>query len=115
MSDRDVPIASVTTFNPAGISRDVGNLANPSLIGAVEHRVSAGDIVSLAGRTYLDGDVVIYDLDTIDLSSPWALWSHILTAHVDQWSREGLYDLTSGYSTPVAPTPRSGEPVVVAG
>jgi Ca2+-binding RTX toxin-like protein len=110
-----VEIASVTTYNAAGISLEALGWLDVSRLGDVEHRVSAGDIVSLAGRAFLPGSVRIHDLDANPLPH-----KYILASHADHWSTAALYG--SPFQTPdnpltaaneQSPTPRTGEPVTV--
>lgn len=106
-----VPIERVLTVNSAGISQDLNDRADLTLIKSVEHRISAGDIVSLAGETFLRGDVVFYDLKTFTEAGHANPLQHILAAHLDQWSRADLYG--SKYGTDLSPTPRAAEPKIL--
>jgi len=85
-------IASLSTFNSAGIPDSFAN-ADFNLIGAVHHRISAGDVVSLSGEAFLDGEVTVYDLDTINsISLALSPALHFIRSHSRHWSQADLYD-----------------------
>jgi Ca2+-binding RTX toxin-like protein len=116
-------IASVTTYNSPGIPIAIANLFNDALVGPVNHRVSSGDIVSMAGNAFIPGIATLYDLTTYDPDSTTSILDLItlntgaylspllflLGAHVDQWSQPGMYITDYNGAT----TLRDGEPVIL--
>ena len=90
-SNAGLPIASLTTYNSAGVPSAIEDFYNPLLVGNVEHRISAGDIVSLAGDFFLEGSVFVYDLDTVSDLNPLSNLTHFIDAHTGHWSTAGQY------------------------
>lgn len=105
-------LASVTTFNSPGISRQ--RLGDTALDDAtdVRHFVASGDLVSKAGLAFLPGDLRIYNFDSIDnfgfvdLPNPF---SQIGNSHTGHWAQgeiqPGWFSDYDGIDTwPVAQT-----------
>ncbi len=90
-SSEGYEIASVTTFNSAGIPDDFSQMADHDLIGNVAHWVSAGDVVSLSGEGFLDGQVTVYNLDTVQEINLLTPITHFANAHASQWSQPAMY------------------------
>jgi Ca2+-binding RTX toxin-like protein/pimeloyl-ACP methyl ester carboxylesterase len=88
-------VASLSTFNSPGIDAAIAADYNPAFGGPVTHRISAGDVVAMAGEEYVPGAVTVYNLETFDPIKPTAFLGHLLGAHTDQWSRASLYDTDS--------------------
>ncbi|MBO9452206.1 hypothetical protein J7426_18175 [Tropicibacter sp. R16_0] len=104
-------IASVTTFNTPGISQTSLARFDDSLVGPVNHWVSSGDIVSMAGNAFLPGQVTLYDMTTFDTDTHGALAPlfYLLGAHTKKWSQIEVYNTVYNGSAPMTP----GEPVVL--
>ncbi|MEP3890881.1 MAG: hypothetical protein ABJN69_10460, partial [Hellea sp.] len=91
-SEQQILISSLTTYNSPGISDVDLSRIDAAYIGAVEHNISSGDVVSMVGDGYVPGQVSIYDLDTITSSSTISALFHVYFAHASHWSDDDLYD-----------------------
>ena len=84
-------VGKVHTFNSAGVT--VGPSAVPkntlSTAESVRHYVSAGDVVSQAGETFLEGEVEYYDFDALNPIRPL---QYVGSTHVGHWSQGVLYE-----------------------
>ncbi len=93
-----IPIAGLHTFNSPGISQsEIEDHLDGDLLGTVHHYISSGDVVSLAGVSYVPGDVTLYDFDYdpiefIDFNSiDFNLIDFIINNHTQHFFWKGIY------------------------
>ena len=117
-TDKGIPISLITTFNSPGISSDfIAAFYQSSLVGSVEHYVSAGDVVEMVGEEYLEGGIIRYDISTADfsLSAIKYAGAYVGNTHTNHWAISEIYDspLDDGRSEfsvgPISPTALSSE------
>jgi len=104
-------IRSLTTFNSPGISDEDLNRVDYLNIGSVEHHISTGDIVSLAGDGFVEGNVTLYNLDTVIPTSTLSALSHAFFSHARHWSSADLYN--SNFDNDDAIENRTNDPFIV--
>lgn len=85
----------IATFNSPGVSDSVLEGRNFAFEN-VTHFVSNGDIVSLVGGDYIQGDVYFYDVDVPNY--PANPVTFITGSHTQHWAQPGLVDVFSGSS-----------------
>ncbi|WP_263364872.1 BspA family leucine-rich repeat surface protein [Vreelandella titanicae] len=91
-TNANIEVGRVETFNSPGIAAIDANLFVPSLSAGVTHHISSGDIVSLTGERFVEGEVNFYDIKTI--SDPALPLEHALESHVGHGSIQAV-DLTN--------------------
>lgn len=90
-----IQIGNVLTFNSPGIARESVNKFNQSKAGAIKHIISSGDLVQLAGSSFIPGQVERYNIQTFDQTNEFI--THIIDAHTGHWSDPNLYSSTLPY------------------
>jgi hypothetical protein len=89
-TNRGENLSHVITFNSPGTNYQLADLFNPEKVDLVKHFIVHGDIVSLVGDEYIQGEYILMDWDTPD-SRVFSIFPYIVDKH-NQDNNEDLAD-----------------------
>ena len=100
-TEAGIPLGQVATFNAPGINASQTARFDAGLALGVTHHIASGDVVSKAGERFLPGDVLFYNMDTLDLPAipgPLSLlvpYQQIPNAHTGHWAQVFMHSQTN--------------------
>ncbi len=89
-----ITLGKIVTFNSPGIEDRFADRFNPTLVDSVKHWITSGDLVQLAGDTFIQGDISRYNFDAFvdsDHSEILNVFLLPLNSHTNHWSSEAIY------------------------